>query len=372
MDVGRVDRCVEALRDDRERQSGILGADHVARLIDRRGLDAEEAAEVWHRIESEGLLTVATCDPDETPDAVVAEALASGRDADLLQLFIDDIRSAPKVSDTELPDLAHQIRVGTQAEEAVREGRVDADHVATAIAAGRAARDRFVRGNVRLVFFFAREFFSIAVNKLDVLQDGMMGLIKAVDRFEPARGYRFSTYAVWWIRQCIMTGLSVQGSLICLPRKLANAVNRMSRRRRRFTIETGRLPSLGELANELEMDPGKVRFLQQLESSCLSLDAPSKEGADVTVGDTIADVSSPPPDEVVAQNEVIEVVRRNLGSLSERDRGILVRRFGLNGAEEATLQEIADEHGLSRERVRQILDRAMGNFRKQQQWKELQ
>jgi len=377
VDVSRIERCLEALKDDRARQSGLLRAEDVARLIDRRALSADEAAEVWRRLEELGLLSLT---PEAAADEVVIEVTGgqpdSGREAerelDLLGLFIGDIRGVPLLSDAKVTELAHLVRAGVQAEEAVQSGAISEHELGPVIERGRAARDQFVQANIRLVIYFAKEYFSIpGVEKLDIIQDGVIGLMKAVDRFEPSRGYRFATYAVWWIRQRILRGLTEREGMIQLPQKLADKLRRMAKKRHQFKVENGRLPTLLELAREMEIDPGEVRFLQQLHVVGVSFDDPAPGTGELTIGDSMADGTAPDPLERLAQAETLASVQRNLAAMSKRDRAILERRFGLDGDDEATLQEIGDEFGLSRERVRQIVDKAVAEFRNKAAWKVL-
>jgi RNA polymerase sigma factor (sigma-70 family) len=228
----------------------------------------------------------------------------------------------------------------------------------------RALKQRLVEANLRLVVSVAARYRHTALSLMDLVQEGNIGLMKAADRFEYRRGFKFSTYATWWIRQAITRAVADTGRTVRLPVHIVESLNQLTKLHRMLSLELGRSPTDLELAARAETAPERVALLTQVSAAPVSLDAAIGEG--LAFGDMLDDRRASPEARVVAA-DARRHARRMLGTLNERERTILALRFGLADDCEHTLQEIADRIGLSRERVRQIERQAMARLRRRAQ-----
>jgi RNA polymerase primary sigma factor len=223
---------------------------------------------------------------------------------------------------------------------------------------------RLTEANLRLVVSVAARYRHGRLPLLDLVQEGNLGLMKAVDRFEYQRGFKFSTYAVWWIRQSIVRAIGDSGRTVRLPAHVVESLSRMSKAERALAAELDRVPSVQELADRTGIAPDRIEQLSRAAVPAASLDAAMAESA---VGaDLLSDGGSSPEEQVIARN-MRRQVRRVLRSLSTREQAVLQLRFGIRTAREHTLQEIAERVGLSRERVRQIEQGALARLRQRPQ-----
>ena len=227
-----------------------------------------------------------------------------------------------------------------------------------------AARERMILSNLRLVIKIAKEYEGCGLPILDLINLGNIGLMKAVDRFEPERGAKFSTYGAWWIKQSIFRGLSNQTRTIRLPTHAAQEISRLKRTRDELEIVLGREPSPPEIAEEAKVPVSRVRRLLAVEGVTLSLDAPISAHNEESVSTTIADDESKSPSAVTERNELKLRVARYLSNLSQRERAVLTRRFGLDGKDPETLENIGADYGVTRERIRQVEAKALGKLKK--------
>jgi RNA polymerase primary sigma factor len=223
---------------------------------------------------------------------------------------------------------------------------------------------RATEANLRLVVSIAARYRHHSLSLLDLVQEGNLGLMKAVDRFEYRRGFKFSTYATWWIRQAITRALADTGRTVRLPVHVVEALNQLAKAERALATELDRPPTVKELADRTGIAPDKVVHLSQAGAPVTSLDAPIAETA--VFGDLLSDSARSPEEQVVARNARLRV-RRVLGSLTERERTVLQLRFGIRSERAHTLEEIAERVGLSRERVRQIERQALARLRRRRQ-----
>ena len=223
---------------------------------------------------------------------------------------------------------------------------------------------KLVESNLRFVVAYAKRFRHSRVSLLDLINEGNIGLIQAAKKFDPDRNVKFITYAVWWIRQAILHALSEHGATFRLPQKQANVLYRLERSRQALGRELERPPSESELAEELGIEPDEVRLLLASNQNILSLNQPVDEDGEAEFGDLLEQYVIPNTDEQILRESFEDTLREALGELSEKERQIIVMRFGIEDDRPRTLREIGEELGISRERVRQIENQALVRLRR--------
>jgi RNA polymerase sigma factor (sigma-70 family) len=287
---------------------------------------------------------------------------------DLVRLYLTDIGQYALLTKDDEVRLAKAIEAGKLATEEMEATKTltatKRRELRKAIREGEIAERAFVQSNLRLVVSIAKKYQASGLPLLDLIQEGNLGLMHAVEKFDWRKGFKFSTYATWWIRQAITRGIANTGRTIRLPVHAGDTLARLQKARSRLELKYGRPATLAELAKEVEMPEDKVTEALRFAAEPLSLSEPLREDGDAELGDVVEDRSAESPFETAATALLPEEIQRLLAPLDEREREILRLRFGLDGSGEGrTLEEVGEHFNLTRERIRQIEARAMSKLR---------
>ena len=228
-----------------------------------------------------------------------------------------------------------------------------------------AARQKMIRANLRLVVKIAGDYARLGLPLLDLISEGNLGLMKAVDRFDPKKGGKLSTYAAWWIKQGIRRALANQGKTIRLPSHMVDKLFRMRRTQEQLAHELGRSPTVPELAERLEVTPKTVRYWMEVSQRPTSLDVPLGEDGRESFGDTLSDAKAKSPFDDLNDQQLLEEMEENMKGLPDREQLILKHRFGLQGVDPESLEEVGTRLNITRERVRQLQNQALATLREQ-------
>jgi RNA polymerase sigma factor (sigma-70 family) len=291
-------------------------------------------------------------------------------DYDLVGQYLSQIAATPLLTAAEEVELAKQIEAGVYARELLRradDGKqklpASRDELETLVRIGEQAKDRMIRANLRLVVAAARKYYRSVGSFLDVVQDGNLGLIRAVEKFDYTKGFKFSTYAMWWIRQAIERGRADKARAVRLPVHVVEEIARLGRAERKIQMRLGREPTVDEVAAEAGLTADRVTELRNLSREAVSLDAPVGEDGSTRVSDLIEDTDVLTPPEVVEFRGLAEELRAIVDTLPPREATIITLRYGLHDGRQHSLREVADRLELSPERVRQLEHQALTELR---------
>ena len=346
---------------NRGRNQGFISTDEVADLLQEGELSATEVEEFYATLEEEAINVVegetvpteaaavvpagATQEVPQTPTMQIAHAVATG---DSIRMYLAEIG---------------RVKLLTHADEI---------RLAKGIARGcKRSKDRLVEANLRLVVSIAKKYRNRGVSFLDLIQEGNLGLIRAAEKFDHDKGFKFSTYATWWIRQAITRAIADKGRTIRIPVHMVEKVNKFHRTHRRMTQSLGREPIDEEIARELEMPVDEVLRLQEISQRAISLETPVGDEDSSHLGDFLEDATAVTPTEAVSEALLKSHLREALDELPERERQIIELRFGMKDDRPRTLEEVGREFDITRERVRQIQMKTLNLLREQRRTQNL-
>ena len=311
-------------------EEGCVNLSHLNELVQEQELDDEEIRALYEHFEERGIEVSDDCGKEATNSTYVNGNLAVST-TDALQLFLNEAGRWPLLTKEEEVELAKLIERGDEE-----------------------AKERMINSNLRLVVSIAKRYQGHGLSLLDLIQEGIIGLIRAVEKFDWRRGFKFSTYATWWIRQAVQRGVANKSRTIRLPVHIADREQKMARAERVLAPQLGRQPTEEEIAKQAKLPLKQVREVRQAARAITSLDKPLGADNEGRLGDLFASEESEPEEELTVSLEE-DVLRRAVAQLPEREREVVKRRYGLNGDRDpASLEAIGRELGMTRERVRQI------------------
>ena len=354
--------------DDEESEdeaSDEAGSDEEALTRRRAARRTARAAAKEEPAAADSGFVVSFSDDDDAP---VQQVVTAGATADPVKDYLKQIGKVALLNAEQEVDLAKRIEAGLFAEEKLaREGeamdRMAKRELQWIAQDGRNAKDHLLEANLRLVVSLAKRYTGRGMLFLDLIQEGNLGLIRAVEKFDYTKGYKFSTYATWWIRQAITRAMADQARTIRIPVHMVEVINKLARVQRQMLQDLGREPTPEELAKELDMTPEKVVEVQKYGREPISLHTPLGEDGDSEFGDLIEDSEAIVPADAVSFTLLQEQLHQVLDTLSEREAGVVSMRFGLTDGQPKTLDEIGKVYGVTRERIRQIESKTMSKLR---------
>jgi RNA polymerase primary sigma factor len=314
----------------RGEEEGCVDLSQFNELVAEHELDEDEVAHLYEQLEERGIELSDDCGRESDHSTYVNGDLAVAT-TDALQLFLNEAGRWPLLTKEEEAELARRIERGE-----------------------REAKERMINSNLRLVVSIAKRYQGHGLSLLDLIQEGIIGLIRAVEKFDWRRGFKFSTYATWWIRQAVQRGVANKSRTIRIPVHVADREQRIARAERALAPKLGRQPTDEEIAGHAKLPLKQLQEVRQAARAITSLDRPVGDEKDASLGDLFAGDQAPPEEELTVSLEQ-DVLRRAVSQLPEREREVVKRRYGLNGDRDpASLEAIGRELGLTRERVRQI------------------
>ncbi len=352
----------------RAKKDGHIGQREIFAVISETPENAEALDALYTEL-AETNVEVTTTDPDTAaftddwvaePDEEEVEPEVAGSGSkvvyldddvadDSVRLYLREIGKIPLLNSEEELKLAYEIKAGSKK-----------------------AKDKMAEANMRLVVSIAKRYVGRGLDLLDLIQEGNTGLLRAVEKFDPDKGFKFSTYATWWIRQAITRAIADQARTIRIPVHMVETINKLLRTQRRLTQELNREPSNEEIAKEMEIEVDKVEHIMKIKQDISSLDASIRDDEeDSVLSDFIEDEDTVSPEESATNQLLKEQVKEILGALTEREQKILKLRFGLEDGKQHTLEEVGQEFSVTRERIRQIEAKALAKLRKHKDARKL-
>ncbi|MEA2311732.1 MAG: polymerase primary sigma factor [Solirubrobacteraceae bacterium] len=322
---------------DRGEELGCLALSEVDELAQALELEETDVGSLYEALHVKGIELRDDCGRDAEPAPVDDAALASAT-TDTLQLFLNEIGRHRLLTPADEIDLARRIERGDLA-----------------------AKDRMINANLRLVVSIAKKYQGSELTLLDLIQEGILGLIRAVEKFDWRRGYRFSTYATWWIRQAVERGMDAKARTIKLPINLVRTQRKVARAENALALKLDRAPIDAEVAKEADITVDELLAVRDAARTVTSLDRPLGDGEDAAFGDLLP-ADGPAPEDMVHISLREEMLRRALDELPERERTVVSMRYGIAGGEPTPLREIGRQLGITPERVRQIESKALGRL----------
>ncbi len=368
------DLVLEALT-QRGKQRGFLVMTEIQQELE----DADATAEAFDQV-FVALRELDITIREDSNDALAATALSNDElvhVSDPVRMYLQEIGRFPLLTPQQEVELAMQMESGIRAEEKVEVALGDiptAERVILerAIRLADRARKRLVEANLRLVVSIAKKYVGRGLSLLDLIQEGNLGLIRAVEKFDYRKGFKFSTYATWWIRQAVTRALADQARTIRVPVHMVETINKLARAQRTLMQELGREPTIGEIASEMEIEPDRVSELRRIAQDPVSLETPLGEEDDSTLGDFVKDNDADVPVEAASFRLLQEYLNLALEGLNDRERQVLIMRFGLADGKVRTLEEVGAHFQVTRERIRQIETKALAKLRQPARAKRLE
>jgi RNA polymerase primary sigma factor len=363
----------------------------ITELLGNAGItvDAEEPEEVELHAPDEQLATAAATATKVRPVVTrrsrerAAEPVVSSRgggSSDPVRMYLKEIGRVALLTADEEVSLAKRVEAGLLARERLEqlagvdtpEATAERARIDCTIADGLDAKKSLIQANLRLVVSIAKRYVGRGMLFLDLIQEGNLGLMRAVDKFDYTKGFKFSTYATWWIRQAITRAIADQARTIRIPVHMVETINKVLRVQRQMLQELEREPTVEELAERVDLTPARVREIHRISLDPLSLDSPVGEEDDSNLSDFIEDMQADSPADAAARKMLFEAVEEALQDLSDREQQVVRLRFGLdNGGQPRTLEEVGKEFGVTRERIRQIESKTLAKLRHPQRSQKL-
>ncbi len=316
---------------------------------------------------------------EDSFDALAATALSKDElvhVSDPVRMYLQEIGRYPLLTPQQEVELAMQMESGTRAADELEAAEnLTAGERVILERAGRGAdraRKRLVESNLRLVVSIAKKYVGRGLVLLDLIQEGNLGLIRAVEKFDYRRGFKFSTYATWWIRQAVTRALADQARTIRVPVHMVETINKLARAQRTLMQDLNREPTIAEIAVEMELEPDRVSELRRIAQDPISLEMPLGEEEDSTLGDFVEDTDAEVPVDVAAFKLLQEYLALALEGLNDRERQVLIMRFGLEDGRIRTLEQVGIHFKVTRERIRQIETKALAKLRQPARAKKLE
>jgi RNA polymerase primary sigma factor len=363
------DQVTELVSRARENGSVALADLHAA--FDRCELMQDVIDDVMRALAEDGVeITDAPSDEaDEPRRAEETDRIRRSGTSDLVRIYLREIGKVPLLTAQDEVELAKAIEAGLFAQEMLHGACQDVGahangaELATIADQGDRARQRLIEANLRLVVSIAKRYIGRGMVFLDLIQEGNLGLIRAVEKFDWRLGFKFSTYATWWIRQAVSRAIADQGRTIRIPVHMVETINQVTRIQRGLVQELGREPSEEEIGEKSDMSGDRVREILKLAQSPASLDSPIGEEGEGRFGDLIEDADAVAPPDAAAVTMMHEQLHATLRTLPERERRIIEMRYGLTDGRARTLEEVGREFGVTRERIRQIESKTLNKLR---------